>query len=81
MILVKAKNNMNKLEVFNNRPFSVDIHFMGEDGFIAYFRDITNGEKMKAVYRNMEDFYKEWEFCRNISYPRVNYEVINKYEE
>lgn len=81
MILVKAKDNKNKLEVFDNRPFGIDVHPVGEEGFMIYFRDLGNGEKREAVYRNMEEFYKEWEICRSINYPRIEYEVINNYQE
>lgn len=42
MKIVRAKNNRNKLEIFDNRPFTIDVELM-ERGFKVEFLDLKTG--------------------------------------
>lgn len=82
MQLVRAKNNKNKLEVFDNRLFAIEIELM-RSGFKVLFEDLKMRKKYVAAYANRELFDKEWELCEEISNNEesVFYEVINYYQE
>lgn len=80
MKIVRARDNKNKLEVFDNRPFAIDVELLKE-GFEVQFLDLKTGEKRNCYYMRRLEFDKEWELCENINEEDVNYEVINYYEE
>lgn len=81
MKIVRAKNNKNKLEIFDNRPFSIDIEFM-KKGFRVNFLDLREGKEYTALYYNREMFDEEWELCYNISKDEdISYEENNYYQE
>lgn len=81
MKIVRAKNNKNKLEVFDNRSFTIDVELM-RSGFKVNFMDLSNGEQRFAVYMDRKAFDEEWELCYNVDNREViNYGIINGYME
>ena len=80
MKIVRAKSNKNKLEVFDNRPFAIEIELQ-QKGFKVEFLDLTTGEKRMCKYGNRRAFDFEWELCRDINYIGVSYKEINYYQE
>ncbi len=81
MQLVRAKNNRNKLEVFDNRLFAIDVELM-KSGFRVFFKDLKTGKKHTAAYSSRELFDEEWNLCEDgEDYKDEYYEIINYYQE
>ena len=72
MRIVRAKGYKNKLEVFDNRPFSIDVELQKE-GFKVMFFDLKNGEMSICYYATRELFDKEWRLCENINEEDIFY--------
>lgn len=81
MKIVRAKDNKNKLEVFDNRPFAIDVELLNK-GFEVRFLDLRTGEKRRCTYGSRTLFDNEWKLCYNINDEEdIDYEVINYYQE
>ena len=80
MKIVRAKSNKNKLEIFDNRPFAIDVELL-EEGFEVCFLDLWTGEKRVCSYIRRELFDAEWELCDNINEEAAFYKIINYYQE
>ena len=80
MKIVRAKSNKNKLEVFDNRPFVIQVELL-DKGFEVCFLDLETGEKRMCKYGSRRAFDLEWELCYDIDYVGVSYKEINYYEE
>ena len=79
--MVRAKNNENRLEVMDNRPFAVEIEYCVK-GILVSFYDIF-GEMIKKTlwYREIIDFKNEWEFIDSLHYQIRSFDLINYYQE
>lgn len=65
--LVRAKTAANKLEVMDNRPFSiVQVCLLDLRGFEVTFMDLITGEIRVAAYQDRIAFEKEWKHCSGI---------------
>lgn len=81
MKIVRAKNNNNKLEVFDNRPFAIEIELQ-QEGFQVEFLDLRTGQRNICYYADRELFDDQWKLCYNINDEEdVSYEAINYYQE
>lgn len=81
MKIVRAKNNKNRLQVFDNRPFVINVELM-RSGFKVDFMDLDSGEQRFAIYKNREVFDEEWELCYGVKNREdVSYNIINYYQE
>ena len=80
MKIVRAKSNRNKLEVFDNRPFAIEIELQ-QRGFKVEFLDLETGEKRVCKYESRRAFDLEWKLCYNINDVGVSYREINYYQE
>lgn len=81
MKIVRAKNNKNRLEIFDNRPFAIDVELM-EKGFKVMFLDLRTGDKYECNYLTRELFDIQWKICYNINDEEdIDYGVINYYQE
>ena len=80
--IVRAKNNENRLEVMDNRPFVIEIDY-GEKGVLVSFYDIFGKIRKKKVlwYREIVDFTEEWEFIDSLNYQIRSFDLINYYQE
>jgi len=79
--IVRAKNNENRLEVMDNRPFVIESEYC-EDGILVSFYDIFGGMRKKTLwYKEIMDFKKEWEFINNFPYQMCSFDLINYYQE
>lgn len=82
MKIVRAKSNKNKLEVFDNRSFAIEIELQ-QKGFKVEFLDLRIGQISICYYadRNLFDSY-QWKLCYNIDDEEdISYEVMNYYQE
>lgn len=80
MKIVRAKNNKNKMKIFDNRPFAIDVELM-KRGFKVDFFDLRSGEERTCYYNSRTAFDAEWELCGNVDGEDVIYDVINYYQE
>lgn len=81
MKIVRARNNENKLEVFDNRPFVIEVELQ-KKGFRVDFMDLRSGVHKVIVYMDRESFDKEWELHSGIdSEEDISYTIINRYGE
>lgn len=81
MKIVRAKNNKNKLEVFDNRPFAIEIELQ-QEGFKVEFLDLRTGQIITCYYADRKSFDNQWKLCYNINDEEdISYEVINYYQE
>lgn len=81
MKIVRAKNNKNKLEMFDNRPFAIDVELI-EKGFKVMFLDLRTGDEYECSYASRKLFDNEWKLCYNINDEKdISYEAINYYQE
>ena len=80
--IVRAKNNENRLEVMDNRPFVIEIDY-GEKGVLVSFYDIFGKIRKKKTlwYREIADFTKEWDFIDSLNYQIRSFDLINYYQE
>ena len=78
MKIVRAKSNKNKLEVFDNRPFAIEVE-LEKRGFKVEFLDLREGKISICYYASRELFDAEWELCYNIKEKDISYEVMNYY--
>ena len=80
--IVRAKNNENRLEMMDNRPFVIEIDY-NADGVLVSFYDIFGKiRKKKTVwYREIVDFTEEWEFIDSLNYQIRSFDLINYYQE
>ena len=79
--IVRAKNNENRLEVMDNRPFVIESECC-EKGILVSFYDIFGEMKKKTLwYREIMDFKKEWEFIDSFHYQIRSFDLINYYQE
>lgn len=80
--IVRAKNNKNRLEVMDNRPFVIEIDY-NEYGVLISFYDIFGKiRKKKTVwYREIVDFTEEWELIDSLNYQIRSFDLINYYQE
>lgn len=65
VFIVRARDNNNKLEAFDDRPFAVDAEMISV-GMKINFLDLETGERNYCVYASREQFDKEWKICHNI---------------
>ena len=81
MKIVRAKNNKNKLEVFDNRPFAIEIELQ-QKGFKVKFLDLRTGQINICYYADRNSFDTQWKLCYNINDEEdISYEVINYYQK
>lgn len=66
MKIVRAKSNKNKLEVFDNRPFVIEIELQ-QKGFKVKFLDLKIGQTSICYYASRKLFDSQWELCYNIN--------------
>lgn len=79
--IVRAKNNENRLEVMDNRPFAIEVEYCAK-GILVSFYDIFGETRKKTLwYREIVDFKKEWEFIDSLSYQIRSFDLINYYQE
>lgn len=80
--IVRAKNNENRLEVMDNRPFVIEIDYCA-DGVLVSFYDIFGKIRKKKTlwYREIVDFTEEWEFIDSLNYQIRSFDLINYYQE
>lgn len=79
--IVRAKNNENRLEVMDNRPFAIEGEYC-VDGILVSFYDIFGKMRKKTLwYREIMDFKKEWEFIDSLQYQIRSFDLINYYQE
>lgn len=79
--IVRAKNNENRLEVMDNRPFAVEVNFC-EKGILVSFYDIFGKMKKKTLwYKKCGDFTEEWDFIDSLNYQIHSFDLINYYQE
>ena len=80
--IVRAKNNENRLEVMDNRPFIIEMDYCG-NGILVNFYDIFGETRKKKTlwYREIADFTKEWEFIDSFNYQIRSFDLINYYQE
>ena len=83
MTILRAKNNKNKLEVFDNRPFIVEqVEILTNGGLSLAVGDLENGYITTVVYAETADILKEWDISNKIgNVKRVEYEEINGYAD
>ena len=79
--IVRARSASNKLEIFDNRLFAIDIKLLAGTAFRVYFIDLLNGEKYIASYKDRKQFNCEWEIVNNEDVQLVKYDIINYYME
>lgn len=80
--ILKAKDNKNKLEIFDNRPLIVEkVEISPRGGVVMWLYDMEVGDSYEVAYRNSEEVFKEWEICNDIKGDRIEYEAINYYME
>ena len=81
MKIVRAKSNKNKLEVFDNRPFAIEIELQ-QRGFKVEFLDLRTGQISICYYADRKIFDTQWKLCYDINDEEdISYEVINYYQE
>ena len=81
MKIVRAKSNKNQLEVFDNRPFAIEIELQ-QRGFKVEFLDLRTGQISICYYVDRNLFDNQWKLCYNINDEEdISYEVINYYQE
>lgn len=81
MKIVRAKSNKNQLEVFDNRPFAIEIELQ-QEGFKVEFLDLRTGQIITCYYADRKSFDNQWKLCYNINDEEdISYEVINYYQE
>lgn len=81
MKIVRAKSNKNKLEVFDNRPFAIEIELQ-QEGFKVEFLDLRTGQIITCYYADRKSFDNQWKLCYSINDEEdISYEVINYYQE
>ena len=81
MKIVRAKSNKNKLEVFDNRPFAIEIELQ-QEGFKVEFLDLRTGQIITCYYADRKSFDDQWKLCCNINDEEdKSYEIINYYWE
>lgn len=81
MKIVRAKSNKNKLEVFDNRPFAIEIELQ-QEGFKVEFLDLRTGQIITCYYADRKSFDDQWKLCYNINDEEdTSYEIINYYWE
>lgn len=79
--IVRAKNNKNRLEVMDNRPFAIESEYCIK-GILVSFYDIFGEMRKKTLwYREVMDFNKEWEFIDSLHYQIRSFDLINYYQE
>lgn len=80
--IVRAKNNENRLEVMDNRPFVIEMDSCG-GGILVNFYDIFGEIRKKKTlwYRKMVDFTEEWELIDSLHYQIRSFDLINYYQE
>lgn len=80
--IVRAKNNENRLEVMDNRPFAIEVEYCGR-GILVSFYDIFGEIRKKKTlwYREIVGFKKEWEFIDSLNYQIRSFDLINYYQE
>lgn len=80
--IVRAKNNENRLEVMDNRPFVIEIDSCA-DGVLVSFYDIFGKIRKKKTlwYKKITDLTKEWEFIESLNYQIRSFDLINYYQE
>ena len=83
MTILRAKNNKNKLEVFDNRPFAIEwMELLVSGALSLVLCDLENGYIWTAVYAETTDILKEWDISNEIgNVKRVEYEKINGYAD
>ena len=75
MKIVRAKSNKNKLEVFDNRPFAIEIELQ-QEGFKVEFLDLRTGQIITCYYADRKSFDNQWKLCYNINDEEdISYEV------
>lgn len=81
MKIVRAKSNKNKLEVFDNRPFAIEIELQ-QRGFKVEFLDLRTGQISICYYADRDSFDSQWELYYNINDEEdIFYKAINYYQE
>lgn len=83
MTILRAKNNKNKLAVFDNRPFIVEwVEILINGSLSLVVGDLENGYITTVVYAETADILREWDISNEIgNVKRVEYEKINGYAD
>lgn len=81
--IVRAKNNKNRLEVMDNRPFIIEMDYDGDRRILVNFYDIFGKTRKKKIlwYKKMADFIEEWELIDSLNYQIRSFDLINYYQE
>ena len=81
MKIVRAKSNKNKLRVFDNRPFAIEIELQ-QEGFKVEFLDLKTGQISIRYYIDRKSFDTQWKLCYNIDDDKdISYKVLKYYQE
>ena len=81
MRLVRTRNNKNRAEVIDNRPFMIEDIELYKSGFRIVLLDIYDDGRIEFWYGRKEQFDEEWELINNIDYQICSFELINYYQE
>lgn len=80
--IVRAKNNENRLEVMDNRPFIIEMDYGGSEILVNFYDIFGETRKKKTLwYREIADFTEEWEFINSLHYQIRSFDLINYYQE
>ena len=79
MYFVRARNNKNKMQIFDNRLLAIDIKIM-KDGIMKVIFDLGEGELYECNYIDYNSFNNQWEFY-NGEREYEFYDIINYYQE
>lgn len=83
MTILRARDNKNKLAVFDNRPFIVEwVEILINGSLSLVIGDLENGDIATVVYAETADILREWDISNEIgNVKRVEYEKINGYAD
>lgn len=72
---VRARSASNKMEVFDNRAFAIEVKLEPTGGFKAYFIDLLGEREARTLfYKDRRTFDEEWEIVD------MKYEILRKYD-
>ena len=73
--IVRARSASNKMEVFDNRAFAIEVKLEPAGGFMVCFIDpLGEYEERTLLYKDRRTFDEEWEIVD------MKYEILRKYD-
>ena len=73
--IVRARSANNKMEVFDNRAFAIEVKLEPSGGFMVCFTDpLGEYEERTLLYKDRRTFDEEWEIVD------MKYELLRKYD-